>query len=273
MNSSGLKLIDVHVHLDKLKIPFEQALADAAAQGVTRVITIGTEPADHPVVLGYAKQFFPQVACTLGIHPQEAGMWNADVGAWIRSKVKSTDVAESRGIVAVGEIGLDYYDEKGARNNPSRDVQLEAFRQQMDLAHELNLPVEIHTRDSDSDCAMVLKEYRGRVKGLLHCFTSSMDLAKQALDVGFDISISGVVTFKNAEALRDVVRFVPLDRMHVETDAPFLAPVPMRGKSNVPEFMLHTARAVADLKGISLEELAGQTRANAKRLFPKLSLD
>ena len=268
-----MKFIDVHVHLDKLKTPFEEALVSAAAAGVTRVITIGTEPGDHPVVLGYAKKYFPQVACTLGIHPHEAERWSEDVNDWIRSKVLSTDAFESRGIVAVGEIGLDYYDEKGARQNPARDVQLKAFRRQMDLAEELGLPVEIHTRDADVDCATVLNEYSGRVRGLLHCFTSSMELAKTAIATGFDISISGVVTFKNAGALRDVVQFLPLDRLHVETDAPFLAPVPMRGKSNVPEFVLHTAQVVADLKGISLAELSLATRANAKRLFPKLSLD
>lgn len=273
MTTSNIKFIDVHCHLDKLKIPIEQALERAKAVGVTRVITIGTGPEDHPVVLDYAKRFFPQVACTLGVHPHEAELWSESVNNWIRAKVNSADKNESRGIVAVGEIGLDYYDEKGARNNPSKDMQLNAFRRQMDLAHELNLPVEIHTREADDDCAMVLKEYAGRMTGILHCFTSSMDLAKSAIESGFDISISGVVTFKNAESLREVVKFVPLDRLHVETDAPFLAPVPQRGKSNVPEFVLHTAQTVADLKGISLEKLAETTRANAQRLFPKLSLD
>ena len=268
-----MKLIDVHCHLDKLKIPFEEALANAAAVGVTRVITIGTEPSDHPVVLGYAQKYFPQVACTLGIHPDEAELWTEGVNDWIRSKVNSADVTESRGIVAIGEIGLDYYDENGKRQKASRDIQLNAFRRQMDLAYELGLPVEIHTREADDDCAMVLNEYKGRVTGILHCFTSSMALAKSAIESGFDISISGVVTFKNAESLRDVVKFVPMDRLHVETDAPFLAPVPQRGKSNVPQFVVHTAQAVAELKGVSLEELASITRANAKRLFPKLSLD
>ncbi len=268
-----MKFIDVHCHLDKLKIPFAEALKQAEALGVTRVITIGTEPEDHPVVLALAKEFFPQVSCSLGVHPHEAQLWSESVGDWIRAKLNSADKTESRGIVAIGEIGLDYYDEKGQRNNPAKDIQLNAFRRQMDLAEELRLPVEIHTREADDDCAMVLKEYKGRVKGILHCFTSSMKLAESAIESGFDISISGVVTFKNAESLREVVKFVPLDRIHVETDAPFLAPVPQRGKSNVPEFVLHTAKAVAELKGITLEELAKSTRANAKRLFPKLSLD
>lgn len=268
-----MKFIDVHCHLDKLKIPFEEALAQAESLGVTRVITIGTEPRDHSIVLDLAKRLYPKVACTLGVHPHEAGLWNESVRDWIRSKVKSNDVTESRGIVAIGEIGLDYYDENGVRDLPPRDVQHQAFRRQMDLAAELGLPVEIHTRDADDDCAMILNEYRGRVTGILHCFTSSMALAKSAIESGFDISISGVVTFKNAESLREVVRFLPLDRLHVETDAPFLAPAPMRGKSNIPEYVLHTAKFIADLKEISLEELSRVTRANAQRLFPKLSLD
>lgn len=268
-----MKFIDVHCHLDKLKIPVAEALAQAAALCVTRVITIGTGPEDHPVVLELAKKYFPQVSCTLGIHPHEAELWNESVNDWIRSKVNSVDKSESRGIVAIGEIGLDYYDENGARDNPSKEIQLTAFRRQMDLAEELKLPVEIHTREADDDCATVLNEYKGRVTGILHCFTSSLKLAQSAIESGFDISISGVVTFKNAESLRDVVKFVPLDRLHVETDSPFLAPVPQRGKSNLPEFVLHTAKAVAELKGVTLQELSETTRANAKRLFPKLELD
>lgn len=265
MSDSRPKFIDVHVHLDKLKTPFPEALDAAKLSGVDRVITIGTEPADHPVVLEYSQKFYPQVACTLGIHPHEAGLWNEGVNDWIRAQVKHDDPMHARGIVAVGEIGLDYY-----YNNSPKETQLHAFRRQMDLAEELGLPVEIHTRDADEDCAVVLNEYKGRVRGLLHCFTSSKELASAALDAGFDISISGVVTFKNADALRDVVRFVPLDRIHVETDAPFLAPVPQRGKSNLPEFVVHTAEAVAGLKGVSLVALSEATRANAKRLFPKL---
>lgn len=254
--------IDVHVHLDKLKTPFEEALSNAKNLGVDQVITIGTEPSDHPVVLALSQKYFPQVACTLGVHPHEASLWNQGVGDWIRAAYQGPG---ARGIVAVGEIGLDYYYNK----NP-REVQLQAFREQMNLAVELGLPVEIHTRDADADCAIVLEEYRGRVRGLLHCFTSSMELAKSALECGFDISISGVVTFKNAESLRQIVQFIPLDRIHVETDAPFLAPVPMRGRSNLPEYVLHTAGAVAELKGVSLAALSVATRENAYRLFPRL---
>jgi TatD DNase family protein len=192
------------------------------------------------------------VACTLGVHPHEATLWSKQVRQFI------FDNRQAKGLVAVGEIGLDYY-----YNNSPQDVQIAAFREQLELAEELGLPVQIHTRDADADTAKILREFRGRVRGLLHCFTSSAELAREALDCGFDLSFSGVVTFKNAQALRDVVR-------SVETDAPFLAPVPMRGKGNVPEFVLHTAQAVAEIKSVSLAELSRQTVANASRLFSRL---
>lgn len=255
----SLRWIDIHLHLNMLKTDAEAALASAAAQGVTRVITIGTEPKDHPLVLDWAARRFPQVACTLGVHPHEATLWSKEVRQFI------FDNRQAKGLVAVGEIGLDYY-----YNNSPQDVQIAAFREQMQLAEELDLPVQIHTRDADADTAKILREFSGRVRGLLHCFTSSAELAREALDCGFDLSFSGVVTFKNAQALRDVVREVPLDRLHVETDAPFLAPVPKRGQSNVPEFVLHTAQAVAELKSVTLAELSRQTLANASRLFNRL---
>jgi TatD DNase family protein len=152
-------------------------------------------------------------------------------------------------------------------------VQIEAFRAQLRLAEELNLPVEIHTRDAEADTMMVLKEFSGRVKGLLHCFTGTMEMAQFGLDHGFDISISGVVTFKNAQALRDVVKNVPVERLHCETDAPFLAPIPHRGKKNQPAWMTHTAQLVAELKQIDLPALESHLRQNAARLFPKLQLN
>lgn len=261
---TDLKWIDVHMHIDKLETSPEEALSLAQSVGVDRVITIGTEPADHPVVIDWALKKFPSVSCTLGVHPHEATLWSQAVGDSIRSYLKpNTPTAQV--VVAVGEIGLDYY-----YNQSPKESQLQAFDEQMSLAAELNLPVEIHTREADSDTAEVLRTYQGKVRGLLHCFTSSMELAKVALDCGFDISISGVVTFKNAEELRAVVQWLPIDRLHVETDAPFLAPVPMRGKKNVPEYVIHTAKAVAALKGVSLFELSRATRNNAKRLFPKL---
>ncbi len=252
--------IDVHTHLNFLKgeTP-EQGIQAAEAAGVSQMITIGTEPKDHNVVLRLAEKHYPVVVCTLGVHPHEAKLFSPEVEAFIRTHGPRQEV------VAVGEIGLDYY-----YNNSEPEIQREAFRRQLALSEDLTLPVEIHTRDAEPDTVEILREFSGRIRGLLHCFTGTEWLARQALDLGLDVSISGVVTFKSAEALRDVVRFLPLDRLHVETDAPFLAPIPMRGKSNVPAYVVHTARLVAELKGISESELMTATVANARRLFTKI---
>lgn len=252
--------IDVHTHLNMIKDATPEAtIAEGQAAGVERFITIGTEPDDLPVVFDIAKRHFPVVGCTLGIHPHEGRLYDENVEKFLEENVGAREV------VAVGEIGLDYY-----YDHSPRERQQEAFRRQLDLAVRHGLPVEIHTRDAEADTIEILKDYKGKVSGVIHCFTGTMDLARAALDFGFDISFSGVVTFKNAEDLRSVVKFVPLDRLHVETDAPFLAPVPMRGKPNVPAYVVHTARAIASLKGVSEEELASATLANARRTFPKL---
>jgi TatD DNase family protein len=252
--------IDVHTHLNFLKgVTPEEALVQARAAGVSRFITIGTEPADHEVVLSLARQYYPEVSCTLGVHPHEGQIYNDEVEKYLEANVGHREV------VAVGEIGLDYYYESSPR-----EEQKSAFRRQLNIAAKAGLPVEIHTRDAEADTIEILNEYRGRVSGIIHCFTGTMWLAREALDLGMDISFSGVVTFKNADDLREVVKFVPLDRLHVETDAPFLAPVPQRGKSNVPAFVVHTAQAVAALKGIELEKLQAATLANAHRVFPKV---
>ncbi len=252
--------IDVHVHLDKLEEGPEAALELAKSSGVERVITIGTEPADLPVVLEYADKYSPHVFCTLGIHPHEAGLWDLRVADFIREKATHSRV------VGLGEMGLDYY-----YNNATPQTQKKAFIEQLQLAQELSLPVEIHTRDAEADTVELLRPFKGRVRGLIHCFTGTRDLARHALDLGFNISISGVVTFKNAQELREIVSFIPQDRLHVETDAPFLAPVPQRGKKNTPAFVLHTATLVAQIKSMTLEELKDQTWKNAQNLFTKLS--
>ena len=164
-------------------------------------------------------------------------------------------------------MGLDYY-----YSNATHDVQKKSFRRQLEIAVEHDMPVEIHTRDAEPDTVEILQEFGGKVRGLLHCFTGSQWLADQGLALGLNISISGIVTFKNADALRSVVKTIPLDRLHVETDAPFLAPMPHRGKSNEPALMVHTAQKVAELKGVTLEQLSEATNANAKKLFHKLKL-
>lgn len=252
--------IDVHTHLDKLEEGPEAALELARKEGVQRVITIGTEPKDLAVVLGLAEKFAPMVYCTLGIHPHEAELWDHRIADFIRENAVTSRV------VALGEMGLDYY-----YNNATPQTQKRAFQDQLELAAELKLPVEIHTRDAEADTVEILRPFKGRVNGIIHCFTGSAWLAQQCLDLGYDISVSGVVTFKNAEALRKVVEFVPLDRIHVETDAPFLAPIPHRGKKNTPAYMIHTAASIAQIKGISIETLSDQVWKNSNRMFSKLN--
>lgn len=253
--------IDVHTHLDRLEFSPEQALESARTNRVEHMITIGTCPADLPVVLELAEKHGPRVACTLGIHPHEAELYTPEIENWIRQHATKPQV------VAIGETGLDYY-----YNNASRELQIAAFRAQLQMAADLNLPVEIHTRDAEPDTMQILADFKGKVRGLLHCFTGTWEMAEFGLNHGFNISISGVVTFKNAQALRDVVKKVPLDRLHVETDSPFLAPVPHRGKKNQPAWVVHTAETVAQLKGITLEQLEEATFRNAKSLFMKLQL-
>lgn len=255
-----LEWIDVHTHLDRLEGGPEVALRLAQEAGVKRLITIGTEPADLPLVIELAEKFAPHVFCTIGVHPHDGVKYNSEVGEFLRKN------ASHPRVVAIGEIGLDYY-----YNQSPKEEQLTAFREQLQIAAEAGLPVEIHTRDAEEDTVNLLKEFEGKVKGIIHCFTGTEFLAREALNLGYNISISGVVTFKNADSLRSIVRdIVPLDRLHVETDAPFLAPVPMRGKSNTSAYVVHTAQVVADLKNVSLQTLSEQTKKNAEKLFFKL---
>ncbi|WII71258.1 TatD family hydrolase [Bdellovibrio sp. 22V] len=254
-----MEWIDIHAHLNMLEEGVEAAIANAKAVGVRKIITIGTEPGDHPVVLEIARKYYPDVYCTLGVHPHDGKVYTTEAGKFIEEHVKEPCV------VAVGEIGLDYYYDQSPR-----EQQQEAFREQLAIASRTNMPVEIHTRDAEEDTIAILKEFKGKVNGLIHCFTGTRWLAEQALDLGFNISISGVVTFKNADDLRSTVKMLPLDRIHVETDSPFLAPIPMRGKKNTPAYVVHTAKFVADLKGISEEQLCEQTRLNALKMFPKI---
>lgn len=257
-----LEWIDVHCHLDHLEGGAEHALQLAQAAGVKNLITIGTQPEDLPLVIELSEKYSPFVFCTIGIHPHEGIKYTDEVGNFLRAN------ASHPRVVAIGEIGLDYY-----YNQSPKAEQIYAFREQLRIAEEVGLPVEIHTRDAEEDTIAILKEFKGRVKGLIHCFTGTEWLAKEALDLGFNISISGVVTFKNADLLRSVVRdVIPMDRLHIETDAPFLAPVPMRGKPNTSAFVVHTAQVVADLKNVSLQSLSEQTKKNALALFKKLIL-
>lgn len=250
--------IDTHTHFGMLEEGGEKGLEFAKAQGVHKMINIGTNPDDFEPVYEFAKKHYPTVFCTLGVHPHDAKIYDDKVDQYLRQK------AQNKEVVAIGEIGLDYY-----YMNSSKEEQHVAFERQLQVAADLGLPVEIHTRDAEPDTIEILKKYQGKVKGLLHCFTGTQWLADEALKIGFNISISGVVTFKNAEELRSIVRSLPLDRIHVETDAPFLAPVPQRGKKNTPAFVTHVGEFVAQLKGVTPEELSKQIEKNTKALFSK----
>jgi TatD DNase family protein len=254
-----MALYDIHCHLDMLEDSPEITLQKAKAAGVTKLITIGTEPSDHDFVLKTAKQFYPDVFCTLGVHPHQGAVYNAEVADYLQKNM------HEREVVAIGEIGLDYY-----YKNSDPESQKIAFSEQLEIACAAGLPVEIHTRDAEADTVDILKNFRGRVSGVIHCFTGTQWLANQCLDLGMNISISGVVTFKNAEDLRQTVKSLPLDRIHVETDAPFLAPIPMRGQKNTPANVVHTARFVAGLLGLSEEELALRTCENTRQVFRKI---
>ncbi len=250
--------IDTHTHLSMIETETLEVIKMAESENIRQFINIGTNFEDHPTVLATAQKFFPKVFCTLGVHPHDAKDFHK-AESFMMQNLKHKEV------LAVGEIGLDYY-----YLNSEAATQRDVFRRQLQIAVEHNLPIEIHTRDAEADTIAILQEFKGKVRGLIHCFTGTQHLADQALDLGLNISISGVVTFKSAEALRDVVRNTPIDRIHIETDAPFLAPMPHRGKKNQPAFMIETAKKVAELKQVSLEDLAKQVQKNTAKLFTKI---
>ncbi len=254
-------LVDSHCHLDfpELSVEADAVVARAKTAGVGHLLTIGTKITKFDGVLAMAERF-PNVSCSVGIHPHEAGVEpKMDVE-------KLTKLAAHPKVVAFGETGLDFYYE----HSPRAD-QEKSFRVHIDAARERKLPVIVHTRDADPETAQILAEEmaKGPFTGVIHCFSSGPELAAKALELGFYISFSGIVTFKKADTLREVVKTIPMDRILVETDSPYLAPMPHRGKTNEPSFVTHTADVVAGLKGVTREELAAQTTENFFRLFAK----
>lgn len=256
-------LVDSHCHLDFPDFSEERdaVVARAREAGVGIMVTISTKLSEWDRVRAIAEHY-PDIYCTVGIHPHETETeQEADTA-------KLVELAKHPKVVGIGETGLDYYYE-----HSDRDVQIRSFRAHIAAARETQLPLIVHTREADDDMATILSEEmeKGAFPGLLHCFTSSRGLAEHALGLGFYISISGIITFKNAEALRETVRDVPLDRLLVETDSPYLAPIPNRGKRNEPAFVIHTARKVAEVKGIAPEELTAATTRNFLKLFSRVT--
>jgi TatD DNase family protein len=254
-------LVDSHCHLDYLLAGAERdaVIARARRAGIGAMLTISTKLTEFPAVRAIAESA-PDIWCSVGIHPHEAATEPET------SAEALAELARHPKVIGIGETGLDFYYE-----HSSRDRQAASFRVHATAARVTGLPLIVHTRDADPETAEILQAEAGKgaLTGVIHCFSTGRELAEKALELGFYISVSGIVTFKNAEGLRAIVRDLPLDRILVETDAPYLAPVPMRGKPNEPGYVVHTAAQVAALKGISETNLAHATTANFFRLFTK----
>jgi TatD DNase family protein len=256
-------LVDSHCHLNYKGLVENQAdiLARARDNGVSAMLNISTREREWDDVIGLAEQE-KDVWASVGIHPHEA---DQHVGMDCAKLVAKS--AHPR-VIAIGETGLDYYYDKS-----DRAQQCTGFREHIKASRQTGLPIIIHTRDAEADTATILTEEmrEGAFTGVIHCFTASAEFARIALDLGLYISLSGIVTFKNAQDLQDVAKWLPADRLLVETDAPFLAPIPHRGKTGEPAFVADTARFVAQLRDVPPETLAKQTSDNFYDLFTKAS--
>lgn len=254
-------LVDSHCHLDfpAFADDFPAMLERARAAGVRTLQTISTRLGTVDTILDVASRD-PDIWCSVGLHPHEAAT-EEDV-----SPDRIVALSDHPDVIGVGETGLDYYYE-----HSPRERQQESFRNHIEASRRTGLPLIVHARDADADIVAVLREEyeAGPFPGLIHCFTAGPELARAALDIGFLISISGIVTFKKAENVHAAAREVPLDRLLVETDSPFLAPVPHRGKRCEPAFVARTAAAIAELRQIDPSRLAAATTDNFFRLFSK----
>ncbi len=256
-------LVDSHCHLDfdQLSCELDAVVDRAKAAGVGQMLTIGTKLREFDRVRAIAETY-ENIHCSVGIHPHEAEAEGNDV-----TVDKLLALSAHPKVVAIGETGLDYFYEHSPRK-----LQQKSFRIHIDAARKTGLPLIVHTRDADTDTVDILREEyeKGPFTGVIHCFSSGWQVAEKSMEIGFYISISGIVTFKTAEALRDHVGKIPLNRLLVETDAPYLAPVPKRGKSNEPSFVRHTAEKVADIKHLDIESLEQATTDNFYKLFNKI---
>lgn len=263
---------DSHCHLNfpELATDLPAVQAAMAQARVTRALCISTTMEEFPQVRSLAENH-GNLWASVGVHPDSEGVHEPSVD-------ELTTAAEHPRVVAVGETGLDYYqmqERKGGRSVADLDWQRTRFRTHIRAARRCRLPLVIHTRDSAADTLAILREEGedgngDSVGGVFHCFTGSREVAREALDLGFYISFSGIVTFRNAHELHEVARWVPEDRMLIETDAPYLAPVPHRGKRNTPAFVPHVAAGLAVLRGVSAEHIGERTSHNFDRLFPKV---
>jgi TatD DNase family protein len=260
--ASGISIIDTHCHLDMIGNgdAIDTIITRAAANGVGAIITVGIDLESSKKAIQLADNY-DSVFATVGVHPHNAQKLNDDSYAELEKLCRKPKV------VAYGEIGLDY-----VKQYAPKDIQLEHYTRQIILAKKMGLPLVIHDREAHDDIMRILRDKAPYpAGGVMHCFSGNWQFALKVLDLGFVISIPGVVTFKKAVAMQEVAQKIPLDRLILETDAPFLAPEPLRGKKNIPEYILYTAQKIAALRGLPLEEVARVTTENASSLFNSLN--
>jgi TatD DNase family protein len=255
-------LVDSHCHLDfpDFAPELDAVVARANAAGVGHMVTICTRVRRHAQVLAVAERF-PTVTCSVGTHPHHA---HEELDITVEDLIARTNHPK---VVALGEAGLDYH-----YDNSPRDAQEQGFRTHIAAARATQLPLVIHTREADEDCARILEDEMGKgaFLGVLHCYTGGAELARRAVALGCYIGFTGIVTFKNSAALRAIAAELPADRFLVETDAPYLAPLPYRGKRNEPSYVVEVAKVLAEVRGVSFEEISRQTTDNFFKLFGKV---
>ena len=255
-------LVDSHCHLDfpNFANELDDVVARARGAGIGRIVTISTRVKKHAQVLSIAEKY-PDVFCSVGTHPHSA---QEELDITAQDLIERSRHPK---VVAIGEAGLDYH-----YDNSPREAQAKSFREHISAARETRLPLVIHSRDCDADMAKMLAAEMGKgaFPAVLHCFTGGRDLAMKAIELGLYISFTGILTFKNSAGLRDIAKDLLADRIMVETDAPYLAPGPYRGKRNEPSYVVETARVLAETRGVSADEIARQTTENFFRLFNKV---
>ena len=253
-------LVDSHCHLDCIDLTdfdnsFDRLIEHTHASGVEHMLCVSINLEKYPGMLEKVR-CYPNISVSAGMHPMadESDAFSAET---------LIELAQDEKVVAIGETGLDYYYHKG-----DPQWQQDRFRAHIQVANEVNKPIIVHTRDAGDDTLKILREENAEAcSGVIHCFTETQEFAEQALDLGFMISISGIVTFRNAETLRAIAKTIPDDRLLIETDSPYLAPIPHRGKQNQPAFVRHVAEVLAEIRGNSVEEIAEISRNNFYRLF------
>ena len=247
--------METHTHLDLIKRNAEEVVKDAAEKKVTKMVTVGIDLESSKIALEFASRF-EGVYAAIGYHPNESKLM--DILGWEELE----KLAHNKKVVAIGETGLDYY-----RRRSTIKQQMEAFKKHLNLARKLDLPLIVHDREAHRDVMKILKEGAQGLKVVIHCFSGDMDMAQKCLEEGYYIGIGGVVTFKNAKTLQMITKEIPLKRILLETDSPFLAPHPFRGKPNEPKYIPLIAEKIAEIKRVSLEEVAERTSANSKEIF------